>query len=119
MATISKNHLSGSTDGAPIAVPINTGTFATVHTGPTNTADFDEVWIWASNANGSVNETVTFRIGGTANANKIKAIVPPQETVLVVPGIPLQGNATPLVIDVGSTTANAVNVIGYVNQIVG
>lgn len=119
MATISKNHLSGSTDGKPIQVPINTGAFATVHTGPSDPNNFDEVWIWASNANGSVDEIVIVRIGGTGDEYKIKAVVSPQETVLMVPGIPIQGNATPIVIDVASSTANKVNVIGYVNQIVG
>lgn len=119
MATISKDHLSGSTDGKPIQVPINTGTFATVHTGPTATTSFDELWIWACNAVGTGDETVTLRIGGTGNEHKIKVVVAPNETVLMIPGIPIQGNSTPVVVDVASTTANKVNVFGYVNRIVG
>ena len=119
MATISKDKLSGSVDGKPIAVPINTGTFATVHTGPTSTSDFDEVFIYCCNANGSVNEQVTIRLNGSSNDGKIKAVVPPQETVLIVPGIPIKGNGTPIVIDVGGSSNGSANVFGYVNKIVG
>tara|TARA_Y100000592_G_scaffold86884_1_gene140741 strand:- start:923 stop:1282 length:360 start_codon:yes stop_codon:yes gene_type:complete len=119
MATISKDHLSGSTDGKPISVPINSGTFATVHTGPTSTTSFDEVFIYVNNAVGSTNETVTLRLNGTNNDGKIKVVVKPQETVLVLPGIPIQGNSTPIVIDVGGSSAGSANVFGYVNKIVG
>jgi len=119
MATISKDILSGSTDGKPIAVPINTGTFATVHTGPTSTSDFHEVFIYCTNANGSVNEQVTVRLNGSNNDGKIKAVVPPQETLLIVPGIPIKGNSSAVVIDVGGSSNGSANVFGYVNKIVG
>lgn len=121
MATISKDILSGSTDGKPIPVPINSDpdAFTTVHTGPTSTSDFHEVFIYCCNANGSVNEQVTIRLNGTSNDGKIKAVVPPQETVLIVPGIPIKGNSTPIVIEVGGSSSNSANVFGYVNKIVG
>lgn len=119
MPTISKDHLSSSTDGAPIALPINTGTFQTLHTGPTNANSMDELWVWGCNATGVSEETVTLRLGGTGNSNKIKATIGPNQTVLLVPGIPIQGNGTPLVLDGASTTADKVNIFGYVNKIVG
>ena len=120
MATISKEVLSGSPDGAPIAMPINTGTFTTIHTGPSVASSYSEVWIWACNAIGTSAEVVTIRIGGTANENKIKATINPNETVLLVPGTLIKGNAsTAVVIDGASTSAGKVNVFGYVNQIVG
>ena len=117
MPTISKDHLSHSTDGKPISVPINTGSFANVHTGPTDTAHFHEVWLWVNNANGSVNEQVTVRFNGSNNDGKIKVIVPPQETLLVLPGIPIQGNSSALVIDIGGSSAASANCFGYVNKI--
>lgn len=119
MATISKDHLSGSTDGKPISVPINSGTFATVHTGPTSASDFHEVFIYVNNGMGSVNETITLRLNGANNDGKIKVIVKPQETVLLLPGIAIQGNGSPVVIDVGGSSAGSCNVFGYVNKIVG
>lgn len=119
MATISKDILSGSTNGKPISVPINTGTFATVHTGPTSTSDFHEVFLWVTNANGSVNEQVTVRLNGASNDGKIKAVIPPQETVLVLPGVPIKGNASAVVIDIGGSSAASANCFGYVNKIVG
>ena len=117
MPTISKDHLSHSTDGKPIAVPINTGNFANVHTGPTNTAHFHEVWLWVNNANGSVNEQVTVRFNGSNNDGKIKVIVPPQETLLVLPGIPVQGNSSAITIDIGGSSAASANCFGYINKI--
>lgn len=117
MPTISKDHLSGSTDGAPVALAINTGTFTTIHTGPSDTGAYHELWVWGCNAIGTGDETVTLRIGGTGNSNKIKATIAPNETVLLIPGIPIQGNGTPVVLDGASTTADKVNVFGYVNKI--
>ena len=119
MATISKDHLSHSTDGKPIAIPINTGSFANVHTGPTSTSDFHEVFLYVNNANGSVNEQVTVRLNGTNNDGKIKVVVPPQETLLVLPGIPIQGNSSAITIDIGGSSNNSANCFGYVNKIVG
>ena len=46
MATIIRNHLSGSTNGIPFALAVDTGTFTTIHSITTTTADFEEVWIW-------------------------------------------------------------------------
>ena len=118
MPTISKDHFSHSTDGKPIAIPVNSS-FQNVHTGPTNTAHFHEVWLWVNNANGSVNEQVTVRFDGANNGGKIKVIVPPQETLLVLPGITIQGNASALVIDIGGSSNNSANCFGYVNKIEG
>ena len=119
MPTISKDHLSESADGKPIAIGINSdaNNFTDVHTGPTNTAHFHEVWLWVNNANGSVNEQVTVRFNGSNNNGKIKVIVPPQETLLVLPGIPIQGNSSAVTIDIGGSSANSANCFGYVNKI--
>ena len=67
MATFSKNILSGSTNGRPILVnqtAIATG--VTIHTGPTVTSSFDEIWLYAIHG-----FSVYLRSGlNTANINR-------------------------------------------------
>jgi hypothetical protein len=117
MATISRNHLSGSTDGRPLALAIDSGTFTTVHTVTSTAADFEEVWIWLANISTS-QEIVTLRFGGTADGDTVKVTVPAESTVLACPGWTIQGNAsTAVVITAASTTANKVNALGHINLI--
>mgnify|MGYP003122472678 FL=1 len=117
MATISRNHLSGSTDGRPLALAVDSGTYTTVHTVTSTAADFEEVWIWLSNISAS-QEIVTIAFGGTADGDKIKVKVPAESTVLAVPGWTIQGNAsTAVVVTAASVTANKVNATGYINLI--
>tara|TARA_Y100000004_G_scaffold182526_1_gene229366 strand:- start:5898 stop:6260 length:363 start_codon:yes stop_codon:yes gene_type:complete len=117
MATISRNKLSGSTDGRPLALAVDSGTFTTVHTVTSVAADFEEVWIWLSNIN-TTQEIVTIRIGGTSDGDKIIVKVPAESTVLAVPGWTIKGNnSTAVVITAASTTANKVNATGYINLI--
>jgi hypothetical protein len=117
MATISRNHLSGSTDGRPLALAVDSGTYTTVHTVTSTAADFEEVWIWLSNISTS-QELVTIAFGGTADGDKIKVKVPAESTVLAVPGWTIQGNSsTAVVITAASSTASKVNCTGYINLI--
>jgi hypothetical protein len=117
MATISRVTLSASTDGRGIAVAATTSAGTTIHTGPTVTADYHEIWMWASNFNVTA-ETLTIEWGGTTEAgDHFKTTVEPNQTVLIVPGWTLKGNATPLVVKAFSTTANKVNITGHYNLI--
>ena len=117
MATVIRHHLTGSTDGVPFALAVDSGTLTVVHATTTTTADFEEVWIWLSNINTST-EIVTLAFGGTADVNKMKIQVPAESTVLAVPGITFQGKtSTGVTIAGGSTTANKVNVFGHINLI--
>tara|TARA_R110002012_G_scaffold97961_2_gene235116 strand:- start:22 stop:381 length:360 start_codon:yes stop_codon:yes gene_type:complete len=116
VATIKRDHLSGAANGIPIALAIDSGTFTTIHSITTTVADFEEVYIWLSNINTS-QEIVTLTFGGTSDVNKIKVKVPPESTVLAVPGWTFQGASGPNTITGGSTTANKVNVHGYINLI--
>tara|TARA_R100000315_G_C5229480_1_gene140407 strand:+ start:1398 stop:1787 length:390 start_codon:yes stop_codon:yes gene_type:complete len=126
MATISKICLSESTDGRGIVVDVasnaTVGSQAAgqlIHTGPSNTADYHEVWLWATNFNTST-ETLCIQWGDTA-ANQegdwFYTTINPNETVLVVPGWIIKGNSTPLTVNAHSTTTNKVNIVGYVNFI--
>tara|TARA_R110000824_G_scaffold249220_3_gene438175 strand:- start:2179 stop:2538 length:360 start_codon:yes stop_codon:yes gene_type:complete len=116
MAIISRNHLSGCTDGIPVALAVDSGTFTTIHTITTTTADFEEVWIWLSNIS-TATEVVTLTFGGTSAVNKCIVTVPPETTVLAVPGWTFQGVAGPKTITGGSVTADKINVFGYINLI--
>ena len=116
MATMIRNHLSGCADGVPVALAIDTGTYTTIHTVTTTTADFEEVWIWLANIS-TITETVTLAFGGSADVNKVKILVPAQSVVLAVPGWTFQGKGSPVVITGASTTAAKVNVHGYINLI--
>jgi len=116
MATISRNHLSGATDGHTLKLAVDSGTYTTVHTVTTTTADFEEVWVWLNNITTS-NQKVTFQIGHDTNAaNRMVLNVPPQSTILAIPGITLQGAST-YTIKGAAATADAVTVWGHINLI--
>ncbi len=118
MATISRIHLSASTDGRPIEVAASASAGTTIHTGPSVNDDYDEIWLWACNHNTSA-EVLTLEWGGTtATDDHLKTTIQPNETVLVAPGWILKGNSsTALICKAFSTTANKVSIIGHVNRI--
>lgn len=118
MATFSKVKLSGSTDGKPILLSgSTTGTSVTIHTGPTTTTTYDEVWLYAMNTDTTA-RLVTIEWGSTTAGFLIQQTIPAQSgLVLVAPGLLLKGNATQVVIKAFAASANVVNITGYVNTI--
>ena len=117
MATISKKILSGSTQGTGIKLTdtsssVNTDAGYLIHTAIAGTTDIDEIWIWACNTDTSA-ATLTVEFGGTDVDDNIKTIIQPNETVLVVPGLPLQNG---LIVKAFASVANKVNVFGFVNS---
>ena len=120
MATISKISLSESAndEGLPIKVAADDTAGTDIHVGPSVAADYDEIWIWASNTNTST-ETLVLEWGGTTNPDhRMITTINPNETVLVAPGWILKCNAsTALIVKAFSTTANKVIIQGYVNRI--
>lgn len=114
MASFEKRALSGSTDGAPIAVAATATPGTLIHTAVTGTADFDEVWLYAVNV-GSAAALLTVEFGGTTAAEQIAVTVEPKDgLLLVVPGLVLQNGA---LVRAFAATANVVNVSGFVNRI--
>lgn len=114
---IAKRLLSGSTDGKSVLIAATASTGTTVHTGPSTSTDMDEVWLYASNID-SAAHTLTIQWGGTATQDAITLTIPAyQGLVVVAPGLPLNGNATPLVIRAYADTTNKVTLFGYVNRI--
>ena len=117
MATISRNILSGSTNGRPLALAVDSGTYTTVHTVTSTAADYEVVWLYLSNIS-TAQELVSIRIGGTADGDTIKVKVPAESTVLALPGVTIKGDGgSGVVITAASTTANKVNATGYINLI--
>ena len=118
MATFTKNHLSGSTDGRMIKVAATATAGTTIHTGPTNTAHFHEVWLYAVNSD-TTDRKLTIEWGGVdAPDDLIEFTVKAENGLyLIVPGLVLQGNATALLVRAFCATANVVSIAGYVNEI--
>ncbi len=118
MATFTKNHLSGSTDGRGIHIDDAATPGKLVHTGPTNTAHFHEVWLYAMNYD-TTDRKLTIEWGGaTAGGDIIEQTITAESgLILIVPGLVLQGNATALEIRAFAATTSAINIFGYVNEI--
>jgi hypothetical protein len=118
MATFSKNILSGSTDGKNILVAATATPGTTIHTGPTVTTQFDELWIYAVNTSTS-NVKLTIEWGSTTAPNDhIEYTVAAENGLyLIVPGLILKGNATPLVVRAFAATTNVIAIGGYTNRI--
>jgi hypothetical protein len=118
MATLTKDILSGSTDGKAVKVAATATPGTTVHTGSTTVADLHEVWLWAVNSSAS-NVKLTIEWGGTTSPdNLIEMTIPAEDgPVCIVPGWVLKGNAVANVIRAFAATADVVMVYGYVNKI--
>lgn len=118
MATFAKSILSGSTDGRGILVAATGSPGTTIHTGPTNPAHMHEVWLYAMNYD-TTDRALDIQWGGTtAGTDDIEFVVKAENGLyLMVPGLILRGNATPLVVRAFAATATSIVIHGYVNTI--
>jgi hypothetical protein len=118
MATFSKVLHSGSTGGKPVKVVATATAGTTIHTTGTSASVIDEVWIYATNTSASA-VLLTLEWGGvTSPDDKIVASIPPQSTVVVVPGQPLSGTGSAgRTVGAFAGTTAVINVFGYVNRI--
>ena len=120
MATFSKQLLSASTDGRAIKVVATAiGTSPTlIHTGSSTASTFEEVWIYAQN-NHSADVALRLGFGGVTDPDDIieYTVKTKGGLYLVIPGLILKGNATPLTVKASAGTANVISLSGYVNRI--
>lgn len=118
MATFSKIALSGSTDGRLIKVAATATAGTTLHTGSSTATTFDELWLYAVNSD-TTDRKLTIEWGGVSAPDDLieQTITAESGLVLVVAGLVIKGNATPLVVRAFAATANVVMVGGYVNRI--
>ncbi len=117
MATFSRILLSGSTNGRAIPVAATATPGTAVHTAVAGTSSFDEIYLWASNVT-SAAATLTIEWGGVTDPGDhlVKAVSIPANS----PPIPIatgQVLNNGLLVKAFSGTANAINLIGYVNRI--
>jgi hypothetical protein len=118
MATFTKKILSGSTDGKAIKVVQTATAGTTIHTGSATATTHDEVWLYAVNSSSS-DVKLTIEWGGVSSPDDLIELNVLAEAglVLVVPGLLIKGNATPLVVKAFAATGNVILLHGYVNQI--
>ena len=118
MATFSKQILSGSTDGRAIKVAATATAGTTIHTASSTTTTLDEVWIYAQNTD-TTDRKLTIEWGGTTAPDDLIEYTVKAENglYLIIPGLILKGNATPLVVRAFAATANVITITGYVNRI--
>ena len=120
MATFGKQLLSSSTDGRAIKVVATAiaSSPTLIHTGSSTSTTFDEVWIYAQN-NHTADVAVRIGFGGVTDPDDIieYTIKTKGGLYLVVPGLILKGNATPLTVRAAAGTANVISLSGYVNRI--
>jgi hypothetical protein len=118
MAAFSKLVLSGSTDGRAIKVAATATPGTTIHTGSSTATTIDEIWLYATNTDTTARK-LTIEWGGTSSPDDLIELVIPAEAglTLVVPGLLIKGNATPLVVRAFAASANVVQIHGYVNRI--
>ena len=118
MATFAKDILSGSTDGLGILLSNTASPGNTVHTGPSNTSQYHEIWLYCQNYDTTARK-LTVQWGNTnAGTDDIELTIAPESgLVLVAPGLILKGNATPKVVRAYSNTATSLVIHGYVHTI--
>jgi hypothetical protein len=118
MATFSKLTLSGSTDGRAIKVAATATAGTLIHTASSTSTTFDEIWLYAQNTD-TADRKLTIEFGGTTAPDDLIEVTVTAESglFLVVPGLVLKGNATPLVVRAFAASANVLTIHGYVNRI--
>jgi len=118
MATFSKITLSGSTDGRAIKVAATATAGTTIHTASATATTYDEIWLYAQNTD-STDRKLTIEWGSTTSPDDLIEFTVKAENglYLIVPGLVLKGNASPLVVRAFAATADVVTIHGYVNRI--
>jgi len=118
MATFSKIALSGSTDGRMIKVAATATAGTTLHTGSATATTFDEIWLYAVNSSATATKLTVEWGGVTSPDDLIEFTVPAEDGLyVVIAGLVIKGNATPLLVRAFAATANVINIAGYVNRI--
>lgn len=113
MASITKVIPSGSTDGAPIKIGATATAGTLFHTAAASPA-LDEVYLYLTNTD-TVDRKVTIEFGGaTAPDFNVVVVVPAQDTILAIAGVPLTNAKTAKAF---AAAANVVNMFGYINRI--
>ena len=119
--TFTKIPLSGSTDGRNIKVVATATAGTTIHTATSSTGSdsIDEVYIWAnSTSTSAISLTIQTTSSPGDEGESWNARVPSAYNgpILVMPGFSFRNG---VVITATASTANRVNLSGFVNRISG
>lgn len=118
MATFSKTILSNSTDGRAILIAQTATPGTLIHTGSTNAAVLDEIWLYATNTSTSAVKLTVEWGAATAPNDLIEVTVAPESGLVVVSsGLLIKGNATALIVRAFAATTNVITIHGFVNRI--
>lgn len=120
MATYVKAVLSGSTDGRGILVDQTATAGTLIHSGPSATTTLDEIYLYAYNdSSGTAVVNVEVHLGGDTDPDdRIKFTIASKDGLYnVIPGLVLQGNATPLTVRAIADVSESIVLRGYVNRI--
>lgn len=121
MATFTKLALqpagtTGTGLGVKVAATTTPGT--AIHTASATATTIDEVWLYAVNSSASsVKLTIEWGEATAPDGNIELTVTAESGLVLVIPGLLLQGNATPKVIKAFAGTTNVIVLHGYVTRI--
>lgn len=122
MATYSKIAFQATTmttgTGKLVKVAQTATAGTTIHTCANAATIVDEIWLYAQN-NHSADVELTIEFGGVSNPDDLIVSTIPFDSglFLVVAGLVLQGNATPVVVRAFAATADVISIGGYVNRI--
>jgi len=121
MATFTKLALqpAGTTgDGLGILVAATATAGTAIHTASSTATTIDELWLYAYNHHAS-SVVLTIEYGGVTSPKDVitGSVAAASGLVLMVPGLVVQGNATPKIIRAFAATANKISIFGYVNRI--
>ena len=110
---ISRQLLSGSTNGRGVKVAATATPGTLIHTA--HATSLDEVWLWCVNSD-TVARKLTVEFGGTTSPDDLIEVAIPAESglVLVSPGLTVTGG---VVVRAFAATANVLVVMGHVNRI--
>ena len=121
MATFTKLCLQpAGTTGTGLAIKVAATATAgtTIHTASSTATTIDEVWLYAVNSSASdVKLTLEWGEATAPDGNIELSVAAESGLVLLVSGLLIKGNATPLVVKAFAATANVILIHGYVNQI--
>ena|SRR6266404_6376787 len=109
---VTKQFLSGSTNGRQIKTVAIATPGTLIHTADATLKD--EIFLWATNSD-TIDRKITVEFGGTTVPDDTVEITIPAESgpILVIPGFVLSAS---LVVRVWAAAANVVLIGGYVNR---
>ncbi len=115
MGTITKIHLSQSSNGGPIAISATSSPGDIIHLSGITSSTIDEIWLYATN-NDNVTRSLTLEIGGISSMTL--GISAQTGLSIILPGTIISGDgSTSSVIRAYSSATSVINVLGYINRI--